>query len=123
VSAILELARRLGEAIGQSPQSAKLQETRKALDAEPETRQLLAEYQAQAEKIAVLEEANKPVEVDDKHRLQSLHDKLVASAAFKKYTAAQVDFLDVMRQVNEAISEGMGGVDVATEPPPTTPRA
>ena len=39
----------------------------------------------------------------DKHRLQELNDKLVASQEFKKFTAAQVEYVDLMRKVNEEI--------------------
>ena len=34
---------------------------------------------------------------------QTLHDKLVASDIFKRYTAAEMEFSDLMRQVHAAI--------------------
>ena len=64
---------------------------------------LLRDFQAQSDKIRQLDAEQKPVEVEDKHALQELQDELVASEIFKKYTAAQVNYIDLMRQVNQAI--------------------
>jgi len=108
VEEITRLAERLGKAIADSPEARKLRETRGALSASPELSETLKEYQKQSEKIATLESENKPVEVDDKHRLRDLHEKLVASDIFKKYTAAQVDYVDMMRKVNDALQGPLG---------------
>ena len=105
---IVELAQKLGKAIAASAASAKLRAARKALDAEPDLTRTFEEYRKQSEKVALLEAENKPVEVDDKHRLQDLHDKLISSETFKRYTAAQVDYVDMMRKVNEALQDNLG---------------
>ncbi len=103
VSAITELAERLGKAIAQSRQASDLQAARDAMAKEPETEKLLNEFHEHSEKLAALEARNKPVEVDDKHKLQEMHGKLIASETFKKFTAAQVEYIDLMRKVNQAI--------------------
>lgn len=100
---IIELAGRLGKAIADSAQALKLREARKALHSQADIMQVMKDYQAQAEKIARLEDEKKPVEVDDKHKLDGLHGKLISSEVFKKYTSAQVDYIDLMRKVNEAL--------------------
>ena len=99
----IQLAERLGKAIAESPQAARLRQTRKTMNGEPGLEQTLKEYQAQAGKIAKLQEEQKPIEVGDKHQLQALQDKLLASPAFKDYTAAQVEYVDLMRKVNDAM--------------------
>ncbi len=101
----LELAQRLGKSISESSEAANLRAAREEMSKQGEIAQLLKSYQAQAEKIAKLEHENKPVEVDDKHKLQELHGKLVASDVFKKFTAAQVEYIDLMRQVNETLQK------------------
>ena len=58
-----------------------------------------------------MEETRKPVEVNDKHRLAELHDKLVSEETFKKYTAAQVDYVDLMRRVNDALRRQLSDVE------------
>ena len=105
---MIQLAKRLGKAIAASSEATGLREARKALQAEPELSKTLEEFQHQSEKIAQLEAENKPVEVDDKHKLRGLHEKLVASETFKKYTAAQVDYVDMMRKVNDALRGPLG---------------
>ena len=103
MSAITELAARLGKTIASSTEAATLRDARQAVNDQPEVSQLLKAFQAQSDKVRQLEAEKKPVEVDDKHKLQELQDKLVSSEVFKKYTAAQVDYIDLMRQVNMAI--------------------
>jgi len=107
VDDITSLAERLGKAIADSPQAKRLHEARQGLHADKDLEKLLNDYQDQSEKIARLEGENKPVEVEDKHKLQGLHDRLVSSEPFKKFTAAQVEYMDLMRQVNEAMQAQM----------------
>jgi len=110
VSEIERLAEELGKAIAAAPQVAKLREAQKALDGEEGTTQLLTDYQQQADKVAQLEADQKPIEPEDKRKLQDLHDALVASETFKKYTMAQVDYVDLMRTVNDKIRQSLGDV-------------
>jgi cell fate (sporulation/competence/biofilm development) regulator YlbF (YheA/YmcA/DUF963 family) len=117
VDDIVALAERLGKAIAASPQAAKLNAARKALEAEAETAQLLKDYNAQARKIAQLEDQQKPVEVQDKHKLEELHNRLAASQTFKSFTIAQVEYVDLMRKVNQAISRNIGEADRTRQPP------
>ncbi len=105
MAAIVELAERLGKAIADSPQAEALRDARKELNKDAETSQLLKDYRAQAEKVAGLEEQKKPIEVDDKHRFQELQEKLAASEIFKKFTAAQVEYIDLMRKVNTSLQK------------------
>ena len=101
---ILRLAERLGKAIADSTQAQKLRQVRASLAEKKDIEELLDQYRQQADKIARLQAENSPVEVDDKHKLEQLSDKLAASDVFKQFTAAQVDYIDLMRKVNEALS-------------------
>jgi cell fate (sporulation/competence/biofilm development) regulator YlbF (YheA/YmcA/DUF963 family) len=103
MSEVIELTEKLGKAICESQEAKNLREARKALNAQKDVIQLLNDYQAQSDKVAKLEEERKPVEVEDKHKLQELHDKLVSSDLFKKFTAAQVEYVDMMRRVNQVL--------------------
>lgn len=100
MQAVIELAARLGKAIAESPQAAKLRAAKAELDKNADLSATLKDYSAQADKVAGLEEENKPVEVDDKHRLQELQDKLISNEVFKRYTAAQVEYVDLMQKIN-----------------------
>jgi len=108
---VISMAEKLGTAIAQSPQALGLREARKAMQAQPDLVKLLDDYQAQTDKVAALEEQQKPVEVDDKRKLQDLHDRLVSSDVFKKYTAAQVEYVDMMRRVNHILRKHLTEVE------------
>ena len=112
---IIKLAEALGKAIAESPAAKNLTEVRKAMDGEIELKKLLEDFRAQTDKVAQLEQEKKPVEVDDKHKLQDLHNKLVASEVFKQFTAAQVEYVDFMRKINDAMQSQMG--EAETEEP------
>jgi len=108
---IIEMATKLGKAISESPQAAKLREVRKELDAHKDVLDTLKQYQEQAQKLEQMEHENKPVEVEDKHKLRDLHDNLIASEVFKRFTAAQVEYVDLMRQVNQALRKQLAEVE------------
>jgi cell fate (sporulation/competence/biofilm development) regulator YlbF (YheA/YmcA/DUF963 family) len=107
VEDILEQARKLGAAIAHSPQAAALADARKRLDEKPEVKKLMDDLRRQSEKLAELERQKKPIEVEDKHKEESLRDTLLADDAFKKYTAAQVEYVDLMRKVSAAMTASM----------------
>ncbi len=91
---IMQLAEELGKAIGSSPQAAAMRTTRKAVESKPDLRQMLNDYQAQVNRVGKMEHEGKPVEVADKQKLQSMHDKLIADGDFKKLTEAQMDYVE-----------------------------
>ena len=106
-TAIIELAKKLGRAITDSPAAADMMAARKAIDDNAEVGKLYKDFQEQSLKLARLQSEHKPIEVDDKHKLRDLNDKLIGSGEFKKYTAAQVEYADLMRRVNEAMQAEM----------------
>ena len=110
---IIQLAERLGKAIAESPAAVRLTKASKAMNDQPELSQLLKDFQAQTEKVAALEAENKPIEVDDKRKLKELNDKLLASEIFKEFTAAQVDYVDLMRKVNQTLQKQLAKSDKA----------
>jgi len=108
---IIEQAEKLGKAIAQSPAAAKLRAARKEVNGDAELSRLLKDYQAQSEKIARLEQDNQPVEVEEKRKLKALEEKLLASQQFKNLTAAQMDYVDLMRKVNSALRQQLNEVE------------
>ena len=49
--------------------------------------------------------------VDDKHKLQQLNAALVASDLFKTFTAAQMEYVDLMRKVNQALRDELAAIE------------
>lgn len=112
MQAILAMAERLGKAVADSPQAKALREAKLELNKHEDISKLLGEFRAQAEKIAKLEHENKPVEVDDKHKMQDLQGRLVSDETFKKFTAAQVEYVDLMRKVNETLRKELSETEM-----------
>ncbi len=110
MSAITELAKRLGKAIGDSPVAGEMRDARTAMEAEADLIKSVNDFQVQMEKVRKLEAEGKVIEVEDKHKLAELESVLTSSAVFKKYTAAQVEYIDMMRKVNEAIQAEIQGL-------------
>lgn len=121
VQEILQLAEKLGKAIADSPQAARLDEARRKLDDQPEVRELIGQLNKQAQKIGELEQQNKPVEVEDKQKLREIQSKLVAQDVFKTYQSAQVDYMDLMTKVSQQIRAPMGAADPGAEGEATPP--
>ncbi|MHC4982848.1 MAG: YlbF family regulator [Planctomycetota bacterium] len=111
MSEMIELAERLGKAIADSPQASALRAAREELRKNAELSQLLKDFRAQAQKVAKLEGENKPIEVEDKHKLRDTQEKLAASDIFKKFTAAQVEYIDLMRKVNVALEQQLSATE------------
>jgi cell fate (sporulation/competence/biofilm development) regulator YlbF (YheA/YmcA/DUF963 family) len=100
---LIEKARQLAEDIAASPQAQAVKQAREKLNANPEAAKLYKEFQQHARKVAELEAANKPIEVEDKQKLRRLQEQLVANDEVKELTSAQVEYVDLMRQVNQAL--------------------
>ena len=111
MSAITELASRLGKTIASAPEALAMKAARDELNNAAEIAQVLKDLQAHTVRIQQLEAENKPIEVDDKHKLQDLQEELAASDVFKRYSAAQVNYIDLMRQVNQAIQTELAPVE------------
>ncbi|MCL2701085.1 MAG: YlbF family regulator [Phycisphaerae bacterium] len=98
--AILDMAKQLGQAMVESAQWQALHAARAALEEQKDVLEALNAFQQQAGKMQQAEQQGRPVEVADKQKFHALHDKLVASDVFKRYTAAEMEFSDLMRQVH-----------------------
>ena len=108
---IIKLAEQLGKAIADSPAAATLTAARNEMNANGDLTKPLTEFRGHTDKKAKLEQENKPVEVADKHTLQELQQKLVASATFKAFNEAQVEYADLMRRVNQAVQRQLADTE------------
>lgn len=103
MDSILKLADQLGKAIADSAAAQDLQSTRQAMHTDPETSELLKKFVEQSNKLAKLSQEQKPIEPDDKRALDSLQADVAAQDAFKSFSAAQVEYIDLMRKVSQTI--------------------
>ena len=100
---ILDLAEKLGNLLRNDNRFRALMEAEKKVMADAEAKKLLEDFQTQSEKIMERERRREPVEVEDKHRLRDLHEKVAGHALIKELTKARVEYAELMNRVNRAI--------------------
>jgi len=102
---VIEMARQLGEKLATHERTLLLKQAQKAVSADPAAIELIKQYEEQAKKIQQLQEEQKPIEVEDKHKLREIEEKISTNATLKEMTRRQVDFVEMMRKVKEAIDK------------------
>ena len=100
---LIELARRLGRQMAGHERTALLKAAQEKLQADAEANDLLKEYQQQGGRISQLEQDGKPIEPEDKHKLQAIEAKLSGNATISELTRRQADFLEMTSKVKRAI--------------------
>ncbi len=100
---LLEQAKKLGQMIADDHRTKALKEMQNKLDTDEEAKKLLQDYQKQFEKISELEQSGKPIEVDDKHQLRNIQEKMAVNETIKQISAKQVEFVDMMNKVKAEI--------------------
>jgi len=101
---ILNSAKALGQQVSTHEASIKFEKSLKALQADVEAQRLLNDYQRHMAKIAEKETKGDPIEVEDKRRLEDLQGQVVTHSTLRDLQVSQMDYLDLMRQVDEMIS-------------------
>ncbi|NOZ21868.1 MAG: YlbF family regulator [Planctomycetes bacterium] len=100
---ILKLAEQLGEAIAADPRYKASLDIQDKLEKDQEAKKLLEEYNKQQIKIAELERDMKPIEPEDKRRLEDFRTQVTSNELIKELSATRFEFANLMRQVDEAI--------------------
>ena len=100
---LIEMASSLGRRIAAHERTTLLKQAQKAVNEDAEAGGLIKQYQQQAEKIGQLEQEQKPVEVDDKHKLSEIEQKISANEKLKELTRRQVDFVEMMHKVKQTL--------------------
>lgn len=112
---IIKLAAELGARIAADARAEAYAAAVTAVNADPDARQLIEAFQTQAQKMAELEAAGKPIEPEDKRQLLTFQQKIAGHNTLKALQKAEVDYLQLMNHVQQAmerpISERIGGAD------------
>lgn len=120
---IVAEAKKLGTLIAEHPAAQKLESVLKRLDEDVQAQRTLNDYNRQLQKIAEKEQAGSPIEVEDKHAVENLRNQLIHSPVLRDMQIAQMDYVDLMRQVDQAIAgQAPAGPGGASQPaPPVMP--
>lgn len=109
-------ARAVGEQLAALPPVREYFAAHRAAAADKDAQQILREHQAQLARVHRLESEGKPVEVADKHKLRDLELRMAGNDALKRLLRSQVEYVDIMNRVHQALEEPLlrlGGADAA----------
>ena len=100
---ILAEAEKLGQLVAQHPAVEKYKQAQKAVSEDPETNRAMAEFQRQFETLARQEQSGMPMTDAQRQQLESVQSRIVSNIRVKALNLAEVDFIDLLRKVNQTI--------------------
>lgn len=107
---ILEAARKLGQMIAEHPATQRLEDALRRLQQDTESQRALNDYNRHLQKLAEKEARGQPIEVEDKRQLEQLQKAVVMNPTLRELQMVQMDYVDLMRRVDEAMA-GAGGLE------------
>jgi cell fate (sporulation/competence/biofilm development) regulator YlbF (YheA/YmcA/DUF963 family) len=110
---VLNKAHELGDLIAQHPAAKKMEDILKRLQDDTDAQRAMNDYNRHLQALSEKEAAGKPIEVEDKRKLEALQNAVIRNPILRDFQVGQMDYLDLMRKVDEAIQ---GGPDPAPTP-------
>lgn len=103
---ILKAATDLGKLIASHDAAVKFEESVRKLQADVEAQRVLNDYNRFMNKLGEKEMQGQPIEVEEKKQLEKLQQSVVRNSVLRTFQMAQMDYLDLMRRVDDAMSGG-----------------
>jgi cell fate (sporulation/competence/biofilm development) regulator YlbF (YheA/YmcA/DUF963 family) len=100
---ILDAAENVGKMVAQHPAVERYRQAQKSLTEDPDATRLLNDFNRQIMTLARQEEAGMPVTDAQRHQLEGLQAQLASHLKVKNLNIAQVEFMDLLRRVSDAI--------------------
>ena len=100
---ILAEADKLGQLVAQHPAVEKYKQAQKAVAEDPDAGRAMAEFERQLETLARQEASGAGITDAQRQQLENLQSRIVSNIKVKALNMAQVDFIDLLRKVNQAI--------------------
>jgi cell fate (sporulation/competence/biofilm development) regulator YlbF (YheA/YmcA/DUF963 family) len=106
---ILSAAAGLGATVATHPAVAGYKEILRQLDLDVGAKELLQQYEQLIEVLSMKEAQMQPIEVSEKKQFEQLQQSIMMNQTLKKFGAAQAQYMELMKKVQEAINDGMAG--------------
>ena len=108
---ILDAAEKLGLMVAEHPAVARYQQAQKSVADDAEATRMLTDFDKALEKLGRQEQSGMPVTEAQQQQLQAMQSRIVSHLKVKALNMAQVDFIDLLRKVNQMIQKPlhMGG--------------
>jgi cell fate (sporulation/competence/biofilm development) regulator YlbF (YheA/YmcA/DUF963 family) len=104
---IIEAARRLGRAIGESKVYLNFEESRRLLLRDQMAQQLLRQFQQTQQQVQMMQSWG-GAERDDIQRLQDMREKMIENQTLKTFFLAQDDLVTQLRELNRFMADNLG---------------
>src|SRR3954451_10661439 len=101
---ILAEADKLGQLVSQHPAVERYKQAQKAVSEDPDANRTMMEFERQLENLSRQEQAGMPVTDAQRQQLESLQSRIVSNIKVKALNMAQVEFIDLLRKVNQAVT-------------------
>jgi cell fate (sporulation/competence/biofilm development) regulator YlbF (YheA/YmcA/DUF963 family) len=100
---ILDEAEKLSKLVADHPSLAKYKAAQKAVSEDADASRLLADFDRQIETLARQEQSGMPITDAQRHQLEALQSKIISHIKIKNLNLAQVEFIDLLRRINQTI--------------------
>ncbi len=104
---LLTEAKKLGSVIARQAAVRNYRELSRQLELDIGARSLLEQFERAMEGLAMKEASGQPLDLSEKQKIQSLQQSVSIHPFLKKLIASQIEYMDLMRAVQEAITEGV----------------
>ena len=126
---IMDAAEKLGKMLADHPAVARYQQAQKAVAEDAEANRLLQDFDKTIEKLGRQEQSGMPVSDAQRQQLEALQSRIVSHIKVKNLNLAQVDFVDLLRKINQTIQKPLTPAQPTAAPnqpqpphPPAGPR-
>ncbi len=100
---ILDAAEKLSQMVADHPALARYKQAQKLVTEDPEAGRLLADFDRQIETLARQEQSGMPITDAQRQQLETLQSRIVSHIKIKNLNMAQVEFIDLLRKINQTI--------------------
>jgi cell fate (sporulation/competence/biofilm development) regulator YlbF (YheA/YmcA/DUF963 family) len=100
---ILAEADKLGQLVAQHPAVDRYKQAQKAVADDPDANRAMADFERQLETLARQEQSGMPVTDAQRQQLEAVQSRIVSNIKVKALNMAQVEFIDLLRKVNQAV--------------------
>ncbi len=110
---ILDEAEKLSQLLADHPAVSRYKAAQKSVADDPEAGRMLADFDRQIETLARQEQQGVPVSDTQRAGLETLQSRIVSHIKIKNLNMAQVEFIDLLRKVNQTIQRQLSEVSGA----------
>jgi len=101
---ILDAAKKVGQMVAEHDATKQLESALKTLESDTDAQQAIADFNRHLQTLAQKEQSGKPIEVQDKQKLESLQQAVVMNINLRNFQTAQMNYVDLLRMIDEAIT-------------------